>query len=544
MKPLIPLLVSGLAAAALTPSILAQEFTAISKSTAGAVGDDVAGEARISGDGRYVVFASKASNLVAGDANGFYDIFLRDTVLGTTIRVSNGMAGAETNQESRWPEISEDGAYVLFSSSASNIVSGDTNAAADLFLYTVATAAVERVSLTNWGTEAGAGVQVDQNLYDLSDDGRYIVFTSSSDDWVSILTSNASRNVYLRDRTAGTTTLVSYKLGDASSAGGYAPSISGDGSTVAFVSTFWLLHPDDTDTFEDVFLFTTSTGVVSLASYNLAGIASGAFGNSTYPILTPDGRFLAFESTCADLAIEDTNFDSDIYLRDLTTGVTEVVSFDRHGAIESLSWAKNVDISADGRYLTFSGHLKTDAPTAPLSQNLYIRDRTSGTTALINHPRWWFPSIIFKAWGPQVTDSGDGVVIVDGIGTAEEGDTPYSQVNHIALEAGVGTMSAITYGDAFVGWPLEITVHDGPASAPVYVLYSGSATGFTYAGHSFDIGAPVTLLGTTTTDADGNAFWSVPSVPPSAAGRTIQIEVASTSGGIWCDSNRMEVSIL
>jgi len=543
MKSLLPLLVSGLAVAILSPFILAQEFTAISKSTAGAVGDDVAGEARISGDGRYVAFASKASNLVAGDTNGFFDVFLRDTVLGTTIRVSNGMAGAETNEESRWPEISEDGAFVLFSSSASNIVPGDTNHSADLFLYTVATGVIERVNLTHLGIEPGVGVQVDRDLYDLSDDGRYVVFTSSGDDYVTITTSNASRNVFLRDRTAGTTTLVSYKLGDASSAGGYAPSISGDGSLVAFVSAFWLLHPDDTDSNEDVFLFTTATGVVSLASYNSAGTASGAFGDSTYPILTPDGRYLAFESTCADLAVEDSNFDSDIYVRDLTTGITEVASYNRHGSIESGSWAKVADISADGRYLAFHGHLKTDAPTPPLGQNLYIRDRTLGTTALINHPRWWFPSIIFKAWEPQVTDSGDGVVIVDGIGTAEEGDTLFSQVNHIALETGVGTMSAMTFGDAFVGWPIEITIHDGPASAPVYILYSSTATGLSYAGHSFDIGAPASLLGTTTTDADGDAFWSVSAVPPSAAGRTIQIEVASTSGGVWYDSNRMEVGI-
>lgn len=344
MKPLISLLVSGLTAALLSPFTSAQEFTAISKSTVGAVGDDAAGEARISGDGRYVAFASKASNLVAGDTNGYYDIFLRDTVLGTTIRVSNGMAGAEANEESRWPEISEDGAYVLFSSSASNIVSGDTNAAADLFLYTVATGVVERVNLTHLGTEAAVGVQVDHDLYDLSDDGRYIAFTSSSDDYVTITTSNASRNVFLRDRTAGTTTLISYKLGDASSAGGYAPSISGDGSTVAFVSTFWMLHPDDTDLNEDVFLFTTATGVVSLASYNLSGTASGSFGDSTYPILTPDGRYLAFESTCADMAVEDTNYDSDIYLRDLTTGVTEVVSHNRDGVVELSSWAKIADI--------------------------------------------------------------------------------------------------------------------------------------------------------------------------------------------------------
>lgn len=542
MKSSTPFLLSGLAAVFLSPLTTAQEFTAISKSTAGVVGDKESGEPRISEDGRYVAFASKAANLVAGDANGYFDIYLRDTELGTTIRVSNGLAGAEPNDDSRWPEISEDGAYVLFSSKASNLVSGDTNGSPDLFLYTVATGAVERVNLTYLGMEAATGVSMDHDLYDLSDDGRYIVFTSYSDDYVTIMTSNASSNVFLRDRTAGTTTLVSYKLGDFASAGGKQPSISADGSKIAFVSNSHFLHPDDPDINNDIFLYTA--GVVSLVSYNTSGTSGSSPGHSSYPIITPDGRYIVFESTCDDLAIEDTNADSDIFLRDLTTATTEVVSFNRDGIVELYSNAKSADVSADGRYVAFTGHAKTEAPTPILGQNVYVRDRTLDTTVLVNHPRWWFPFFMAKASAPQITNSGDGVVMIDGIGTAEEGDSIYSQVNHITHESGVGSMSMIGYDSVAAGSTFPLTLYDGPASSTVYILYSTNSTGFTYAGHSFDVGAPVSVLGTTTTDASGYVFWTSPTVPPSASGRTIYVEMASTSGGIWYDSNKIELTVL
>lgn len=544
MKQSTLFLLSGLAAASFSPFADAQEFTAISKSTAGVVGDKESGEPRISEDGRYVAFASKASNLVAGDANGYFDIYLRDTELGTTIRVSNGISGAEPNDDSRWPEITEDGAFVLFSSKASNLVAGDTNVAADLFLYTVATGVVERVNLSYLGLEASAGVQMDHDLYDLSDDGRHIVFTSSSDDYVTTMTSNASRNVFLRDRIAGTTTLVSYKLGDFASAGGYAPSISADGSKVVFVSGFWLLHPDDPDSNDDIFLYTVGTGVVSLVSYNTAGTSGSSPGHSTYPIITPDGRYVVFESTSDDLAIEDTNTDSDVYLRDLTTSTTEVVSYNRDGIVELYSNAKSADVSADGRYVVFTGHAKTEAPTPILGQNVYVRDRTLGTTVLINHPRWWFPFFMAKSWAPQITNSGDGVVMIDSIGTAEEGDDIYSQVNHITHESGVGSMSMIGYDSVVAGSTFPLTLYDGPASSTCYILYSTKSTGMTYAGHTFDLGGSVGLLGSATTDATGSLFWTSPTVPPSSSGRTIYLEMASTSAGLWYDSNKIKLSVL
>lgn len=546
MKQLLKPILLALSAISITSSVIAQDYTAISKSTAGLIADDHCGEARMSGDGRYVVFTSKASNLtVAGSTNGFYDIYLRDTVLETTERISLAIGGVEPNGDSRWPEITESGSHILFSSTATNLVGGDTNGSGDLFLYTVATGAIERVNLTYLGLEAGAGVQMDTRRYDLSDDGRYIVFTSTSDDYVTIMTSNATRNVFLRDRLSGTTTLVSYVLGDSGSAGGYAPTIDGDGSHIAFTSGYYLMVPEDTDSNDDVFLYTVSTGVVSLISVAVGGSSGSSPGHSKNPRFSPDGRFVVFESTSADLAIEDTNPYSDIFLRDLTLGTTEMISLNSAGAVGPYETAQNADLSADGRYIVFSGTSKTQAPTPILSQNSYLRDRTAGTTTLINAPRWWFALVMRGGTSPQVTDAGDAVIMLDpSAGTSEEGSSIYAQVNHREIEAGVGTMSCLNGGSGLVGGTMYVTGYDGPASAPFYIVYSPNMAGLSYAGHSFDVGAPATILGSGTTDADGNLTWTSSIIPASASGKVIYIEIAATDAGIWYDSNPVRFEVL
>ncbi|MGB0951759.1 MAG: TolB family protein [Planctomycetota bacterium] len=546
MKQLLKPILLAVSAIFITSSATAQDYTAISKSTTGLVADDHCGEARMSGDGRYVAFTSKASNLtVAGSTNGFYDIYLRDTVLETTERISLAIGGVEPNGDSRWPEITESGSHILFSSTATNLVGGDTNGSGDLFLYTVATGATERVNLTYLGLEAGAGVQMDTRRYDLSDDGRFIVFTSTSDDYVTIMTSNATRNVFLRDRLSGTTTLVSYVLGDSGSAGGYAPTIDGDGSHIAFTSGYYLMVPEDTDSNDDVFLYTVSTGVVSLISVAVGGSSGSSPGHSKNPRFSPDGRFVVFESTSADLAMEDTNPYSDIFLRDLTLSTTEMISLNSAGAVGPYETAQNADLSADGRYIVFSGTSKSQAPTPILSQNSYLRDRTAATTTLINAPRWWFAIVMRGGTAPQITDAGDAVIMLDpSAGTSEEGSSIYAQVNHRKIEAGVGTMSCLSGGSGLVGGTMYVTGYDGPASAPFYIVYSPNMSGLSYAGHSFDVGAPATILGSGTTDADGNLTWTSPIIPASASGKVIYIEIAATDAGIWYDSNPVRFEVL
>jgi Tol biopolymer transport system component len=108
----------------------------------------------ISADGRYVVFEHAASNLVTGDTNGTYDIFVRDRQLGTTQRISLSSAGVEGNGSSRWASIYPGGRFVAFASEASNLVTGDTNGVADIFLHDLTTGTTTRLSVATDGTQA------------------------------------------------------------------------------------------------------------------------------------------------------------------------------------------------------------------------------------------------------------------------------------------------------------------------------------------------------------------------------------------------------
>lgn len=126
----------------------------------------------VSGSGRYVAFDSSASNLVSGDTNGSYDVFVRDRVAGTTRRVSVSTDGVQGDRGSGLPEISRDGRFVVFSSDATNLVPGDTNNQHDVFVHDVATGTTERVNVGPYGEQANG---YSQNPT-ISANGRFIAY--------------------------------------------------------------------------------------------------------------------------------------------------------------------------------------------------------------------------------------------------------------------------------------------------------------------------------------------------------------------------------
>lgn len=279
--------------------------TLISRDTAGVEGDDDSTQARISADGRYVVFASNSTNLVAGDTNGQRDIFRHDVQTGTTIRVSVATGGAESNGFSRSPSVSEDGGFVAFHSSASNLVSGDANGVNDVFIHTVASGTTVRVSTASDGTEASdpssANFQLGSINPSISATGRYIAFASLANNLTdgdsagqySTADSNRALDIFVHDRdvsgsgtydTAGNleTTMVSRNrfgmqtirvLGAPSSAASdIFPAISSDGRWVAFPSDAagrsGLTHTTtnrlsgDTNDFRDIFIHDRRTNAL------------------------------------------------------------------------------------------------------------------------------------------------------------------------------------------------------------------------------------------------------------------------------------------
>src|SRR5262249_50865216 len=154
----------------------------------------------LSADGRFAAFAASSNNLVPNDTNGVSDIFVRDRATNTTTRVSVSSAGAQANNGSLQPALSADGRFVAFQSSASNLVPGDTNGRSDIFVHDRVTGVTTRVSVADEGVQADG----DSSQPTLSADGRFVAFSSSATNLVTGDT-NGVMDVFVHDRLTGQT---------------------------------------------------------------------------------------------------------------------------------------------------------------------------------------------------------------------------------------------------------------------------------------------------------------------------------------------------
>jgi Tol biopolymer transport system component len=343
-------------------------------------------------DGRYVAFLSSALNVVPGqqDTNGGEDVFLRDTVAGSTVLVSrsNSSPDRTASAPSRYARISADGRYVLFESDATDLVPGqvDPGTTADLFLYDRVSGATTLVSRSvSAARRAGNGAS---SRGEISADGRWILFSSKASDLVpGQIDSGPGSDVFLYDRVAGTTSLVSHaagfpkKAGDGESSYAGRYSFSADGSQALFLSDASDLVPGGvTNARGQLYLFNRLTGGLTLVSHTYQSSSTGiAFGLSEASI-SADGDFIAFSNSSGQVA-PNVPAPSDIqrlYLYDRRSG--NVV----HVAPESTN-AGSPRLSADGRYLAFFSHgrLTPDQTEPAQRDNLFLYDRVSGTLTLV-----------------------------------------------------------------------------------------------------------------------------------------------------------------
>jgi Tol biopolymer transport system component len=234
----------------------------ISRDSAGIEGNGGSLYPKISADGRYVVFMSDATNLVAGDTNVKSDIFVRDRQTGTTTLVSKDSAGVEGNENSNYPSISGNSRYVAFESDATNLVSGDTNVKRDVFVRD------RQSGTTTLVSKDSAGVEGNDMSYlpSLSADGRYVGFYSDATNLVSGDTNTAS-DVFVRDRNTGTTTRASKNSAgvEGNDMSSSSP-VSADGRYVAFQSLATNLVSGDTNGKTDIFVRDRQTGTTWLVS--------------------------------------------------------------------------------------------------------------------------------------------------------------------------------------------------------------------------------------------------------------------------------------
>lgn len=344
----------------------------------GGEGDGPSIDGAISADGRYVAFASAASNLVPDDGNGLQDIFLHDRETGDTFRVSVGPAGEEPNGFSESPDISADGRFVAFHSTADNLVPYDTNMETDVFLYDRQEGTVERVSLTSDDVQA-AGASYDPAL---SADGRFVVFHSSAINLDPADTDPAT-DVYIRDRHTGKTALVSVDAAG-NQAAGYAGSaaVSADGNIVVFGSISDALVAGDDNDVEDIFVRNRAAGTTTRVSVRSGG--GQANGDSFDPAVSANGRYVAFWSWADNLTDEDTGGMPGVFVHDRQSGKTELISIAAGGGAadgESTMPA----LSTDGRYVVFeSTATNLISGDDDGAADVFIHDRQAKTTALLS----------------------------------------------------------------------------------------------------------------------------------------------------------------
>ncbi len=287
------------------------QTTRVSVSSSGAEAQGASNDPAISADGRYIAFVSDATNLVAGDTGGYRNVFLHDRQTGQTTRVSVGSGATTVDGDSDSPAISGDGSTIAFRSDATNLLGAgsDSNSASDIFLYNRQIGQISRVSVTSGGAQAeGASTSPA-----ISADGRSIVFASTAGNLTTTSTSGF-RNIYLRDRQTGQTIWVSQAIdGSAPNDDSDTPTISGDGSSIAFLSSANNLVGYDAKATQDVFLFDRQYNTLSCLSVSAQGGAADSFAAS--PAISADGHFTAFESYAGNLLPNPIDTQGDIYVR-------------------------------------------------------------------------------------------------------------------------------------------------------------------------------------------------------------------------------------
>jgi Tol biopolymer transport system component len=332
----------------------------------------------VSADGRFVAFWSGANNLVSDDHNGYLDVFLHDLHAGTTTRVSVASDGDEANADSSEPCTSYDGRFIAFCSNADNLVGGDTNGAEDVFVHDRRLGMTMRVSVDSAGNQGDGG-----SCYpSLSADGRYVAFMSFA---ANLVTGDANGvgDVFLHDRLTGVTSRVSV---DSSGIEGNdisrSPSISADGRYIAFDSWASNLVPGDPSGFWDVFVRDVLTGITTMVSVN----SSGDHGNSVSldASISADGRFVAFESIATNLVPGDTNGHEDVFVHDREAGATTRVSVDSLGH-EGNGVSRAAAIAAGGWFVAFCSDA-SDLVSGDTNghRDVFLHDRRAGTTTRVS----------------------------------------------------------------------------------------------------------------------------------------------------------------
>ncbi len=334
----------------------------------------------ITSDGRYVSFGSDARDIIVGDNNNYSDVFVYDRELDEFELVSVSSGGTQGNGVSFTNRISPDGRYVVFVSNATNLVAGDTNSMWDIFVHDRETGNTERVSVSTAVTQANSHCWYPW----ISEGGRYVVFESYASNLVAGDT-NGYSDVFLRDRELNTTTRISVSAdgtqGNGNSCGAV---ISADGDYVSFTSGSSNLIDCDTNGVADVFVVQLSTGTVRRISVPSGGCSEANGASDIFARMSMNSRYVTFISSATNLVPDDTNGHADIFVHDLVSGYTERVSVASDGT-QANETSYHPSVSLDGRFVVFGSAATNLVPNDTNGYvDVFLRDRLEGTTIRIS----------------------------------------------------------------------------------------------------------------------------------------------------------------
>lgn len=310
-----------------------------------------------------------------------------------TVLVSRSSEGEQARDFSTFPSISDGGRFVAFISKADNLVPGDTNGELDVFVHDRETRRTTRASVASDGSEANDGVG--WTVKSISDNGRFVVFSSTADNLVST-DDNRRSDIFLHDRESGETSIVSVASNGAEANGSsYSPGIFGNGRYVTYHSSADNLVGEDTNGITDVFLHDRETGLTRRVNVASDSNEAERWDSDwswiwwyTNPV-SDDGRYVAFTSWSGNLVPGDDNAVEDVFIHDLDTGETERVSFTSDGR-QSHHSSLLLDMSDDGRYVAFLSIAASNAPEDdPEPSGLFVHDRETGETSRIPYGSYW-----------------------------------------------------------------------------------------------------------------------------------------------------------
>ncbi|MFT7640408.1 MAG: Tol biopolymer transport system component [Pirellulaceae bacterium] len=415
----------------------------------------------ISADGRYVAFASSATNLVGEDTNGNEHIFVYDRIDGTMKLLSESDGGQLGDRNSTDPVISADGKFVAFQSEARNLVPGDENgnsdpsSGRDIFVYDLELNSIERVSLRDNGGESNQA----SGEPSISGDGRYVAFQSSANNLVSGY-AVGNTNVYLYDRNATESKIIGISVPFAdieTNRDSLSPAISTDGAYVAF--EFSVDKNDDNQDlnyrYTDIHLYSTASGAVERITGTKIGIAADG-AKSEEPSISADGRYIAFESNHEDIDFYDTNNAIDIFVYDRVEGTTRRVSANGSTGGQMFKDSTNPSLSGDGRFVAFESMASNlvDLDTNN-SIDIFMTDLATGEIALASvndagvqgDDYSYLPSLSYDGRSMAFQSAASNMVpedagaVVDIFVAETDSITPSSLADLSSLTTNLGTLS-------------------------------------------------------------------------------------------------------